>query len=730
MATRANQGTTSSPIWVGIDAGGTFTDFVVCHQARFETLKLLSTPEAPEEAILQGLEALGLLEEGLATSAPPEQDSQASAPLGQNVKILKSSDDSQDDFPAPTLFIIHGSTIATNAVLEGKGQSTAFVTNEGFEDLLHLGRQARPELYHLTPPPSARTFPHTKFFGVASRRSAEGEVLTPLTDAEIERLVAAIVETNPKGIALNLLFSYLNGEDEAALKEALAVALPEAFITASSELLPRHGEYERGVAVWLNAWLGPLVKDYLLKLCRAVPKAGCAVMQSSGITVAAEQAMERSVNLLLSGPAGGVIAADDIAQRNGLEKLLTFDMGGTSTDVSLISTHRSLTDIGAVGPYPVAVPMVNIHTIGAGGGSMVSVDAAGMLQVGPESAGAAPGPVCYGRGGEVATVTDANLALGLLVPEKFLGGRMTLNKEAALEALLRISRPMGLSVEEVAEAIIHIANEHMTQALRLMSLECGEDPREFTLCCFGGAGGLHLCALADNLGIQSAIVPAYGGVLSAFGMLLASPGREMNESIQRPLARWTEAKLNDKFEALQARGRAELLAEGVAEDALVSVRKLALRYVGQSHALEVPWTDCRQAADDFVSQHQKRHGFDLDEEIELVEVRISQSGPPPNIKRPRGYMKPVHVAHYAQTAGHGSVPVYNREGLPIGEHIQGPILIAEDTATTWVEPHWTFYRDEENCLQLFKTDAATDEGEGDDDPGGALDIPGHLITTT
>lgn len=702
MTEHARQDTKAKPIWVGIDAGGTFTDFVLFGHLRLETLKLLSTPAAPEQAILQGLEMLGVI------NASSSDTDSASA--------------NKDDH-SPLLYIIHGSTIATNAALEGKGRHTAFITNEGFEDMLHLGRQARPELYQLTPKPNARSFPNTNMFGVATRRDANGKLQTPLTDAKIKRLVLEVGEREPQGIALNLLFSYLNGREEANLAEALAKEIPDAFITTSSTLLPHHGEYERGVAVWLNAWLGPLVTDYLLRLQRVLPAGGCAVMQSSGITLAADQAANQSVNLLLSGPAGGVAAAEYIAKNHQLPKLLTFDMGGTSTDVSLIAGNLSLTDSGFIGPYPVAVPMVNIHTIGAGGGSVASLDAVGVLQVGPKSAGAVPGPACYGAGGTEPTVTDANLILGLLVPERFLGGRMALDRQAAHAAVLKLARPMGLTVEEAANAIIQIANEHMVQALKLISLECGEDPRKFKLCCFGGAGGLHLCSLADSLDIDVAIVPAYGGVLSAFGMLVSSPGRQVSESIHRPLSQWDAPKLNGRFAALEASAGEALVAEGVDETKIVSERKLALRYQGQSHSLEVVWTNCKQVATDFVARHKNIHGFHLDQAIELVEVRVSLRGPAPPIKWPRSYRKKALSKHFSQTVGYGVIPVHDRQSLPIGEHIQGPVLIAEDTATTWVAPHWEFYRDEENNLQLHRLKQIDDDGE-------IPEIPDHLIFTT
>ncbi|HIE55278.1 MAG TPA: hydantoinase/oxoprolinase family protein, partial [Chromatiaceae bacterium] len=400
-------------LFLGVDTGGTFTDFVLWGDGRLRIHKVLSTPEAPERAILQGIRELGLEAEGLR--------------------------------------LVHGSTVATNAVLEGKGVRTLFITNRGFADLLTIGRQNRAKLYELQPLPEAPPVPPELCIETAGRLSASGEWLDPLTEEDLVELREVVQRLRPRAVAVNLLFSWLDGSAE----QAIAEALPEDFfISLSSRVLPEIREYERGMATWLNAWVGPLVQGYLERLQEGVPGCRLSVMQSSGDTVAAGQAGANAVRMLLSGPAGGLVAARFVGRWAGREKLLTFDMGGTSTDVALVDGEPRLTSEGRIGRWPVAVPMVEMHTIGAGGGSIAWLDSGGMLQVGPESAGADPGPACYGRGGERPTVTDANLLLGRLLPEAFLGGGLTLDRGAAEQAMSGLAEAMNCTPGEAATGII------------------------------------------------------------------------------------------------------------------------------------------------------------------------------------------------------------------------------------------------------------------------------------
>jgi N-methylhydantoinase A len=388
---------------VGIDTGGTFTDFVCLTGGVLRVHKVLSTPRAPEQAILRGIADLGL-------------DSRA-------------------------LIVVHGSTVATNAVLEGKGVRTAFITNHGLRDLLTIGRQARRALYDLQPPPQPPPVPRELCLETGGRLGAHGEVVTPLTDADLAGLRAEVERLAPRAVAINLLFSFLDERFERAVAAAMPAGM---FVARSSAVLPEYKEYERGIATWLNASVGPLVEDYLTRLAQSLPAARVSVMQSSGDTIAAAQAGGQAVHMLLSGPAGGLAAVRRLGAAAGLDRLLSFDMGGTSTDVALIEGDIRLTGEGRIGGYPVAVPMVDMHTIGAGGGSIAYLDGGGLLRVGPASAGADPGPACYGRGGRAPTVTDANLALGRLPADGFLDGRMPLDRAAALEALAAVAQPLGL----------------------------------------------------------------------------------------------------------------------------------------------------------------------------------------------------------------------------------------------------------------------------------------------
>jgi len=634
---------------LGIDTGGTFTDFVLFAAGRLRVHKVLSTPDAPERAILQGIRELGLDPAGLR--------------------------------------IVHGSTVATNAVLEGKGARTVLVTNRGFRDLLTLGRQARERLYDLQPPRRDPPVPRELCVETGGRLDEQGRTVEPLMAEEFATLRAALAALRPEAVAVNLLFSYRDGSAE----QAIAAAAPAgAFVSLSSEVLPEIREYERGIATWLNARTAPLVAGYLQRLADGLPAARVAVMQSSGDAIEARAAGRHAVHLLLSGPAGGLAGARLVGRSAGCGRLLSFDMGGTSTDVALTDGEPRLTIEGRVGPYPVAVPMVDIHTIGAGGGSIAWLDAGGMLQVGPESAGADPGPACYGRGGTSPTVTDANLVLGRLRPEAFLGGRLVLDAAAARAALAPLARAMGRGPEEAALGVVRVANEHMARALRVISVQRGVDPRGLTLVSFGGAGGLHVCALADALGMTSALVPVHAGVLSALGMLATAPGRRLSRTRLGLLATLPAEEIAAAFAALEQEGRADLVADGVAAEDITAGRAADLRYQGQSYTLEVPWTDPAATAAEFAARHAARYGPRLDVPVELVNLRVAVRSAPPEVTldaTPTG--APAPPGHHAAIPGiDRPVPVYDRATLPAGQLIAGPAVVTERVATSWVAPGW------------------------------------------
>lgn len=651
-------------VLLGIDTGGTFTDFILYKDGKLITHKVLSTPKSPEQAILQGIKDLKL-------------DNTA-------------------------LKIVHGSTVATNALLEGKGVTTAYITNFGLADVLSIGRQTRGELYNLQPevkpPPVAKAY----CLETGGRLSATAEVIEPLTQAHLDKLLVQIKQLAPKAVAINLLFSYLDDSAEKRIAEIIPDAI---FVSRSSDVLAEYKEYERGIATWLNSYVGPLVQGYLKRLQNNAVKATISVMQSSGGTIAAEFAGQQAVHMLLSGPAGGLAAAKFMGEKIQQDRLLTFDMGGTSTDVAMINGELQLTSEGEIAGYPVAIPMVDMHTIGAGGGSIASVDAGGLLQVGPESAGADPGPACYGKGKNIATVTDANLVLGRLRANAFLGGDMVLDSDAARAAIKPIATALQLSIEEAAAGIVTIANEHMAQALRVMSVQRGVDPNDLTLVSFGGAGGLHVCALADALAMKKAMVPRYAGVLSALGMLVAPPARQLSKTFNHVLKDITGEDIEQHFTLLVQQGIEALNLEGIAEKDIVIALSLDCRYLGQSYFLNVKWNNITAVISAFQTLHAKRYGHQLELEVEVVNLRVALKAKTEEIKLPM-VSKSNNEKEKQVINLYGieqEVTVYQRDKLSCDDKIYGPALITETVSTTYLAPNWSCVMNSSGCLLLEKT---------------------------
>jgi N-methylhydantoinase A/oxoprolinase/acetone carboxylase beta subunit len=550
---------------IGVDTGGTFTDFVFWDGKRLRTLKLPSTPEDPSKAILAGLE-----------------------PAGE---------------------VIHGSTVATNALLERKGSKLAFVTTEGFEDLLEIGRQNRPSLYDWSATRPEPLAPRELRFGLPDRMLAGGTVEKPLTAEAADRLAAQVKAAGAESAAVCLLHSYANPAHERLAGERLRAAGLQ--VSLSSEILPEYREYERASTTAVNAYVAPLMGRYLEELGN---KAGARVrvFQSSGSVISAAAAGAQAVHTVLSGPAGGLIGAVGAAKAAGFERIISFDMGGTSTDVALYDGALPFTNEMELGGCPIRVSMLDIHSVGAGGGSIAYFDSGGALRVGPRSAGAAPGPVCYGTGEEI-TVTDANVLLGRIDPERFLGGAMRLDVERARSRMEGMAAKAGSSAAELARAIVEVANSNMERAIRRISVERGRDPRDFTLVSFGGAGAQHACELADRLEIRTVLAPAQAGVLSALGMLSAAAGREFSSSA---LGRDAEAVFAD----LEQRALAEMAEEGF-EDVVLE-RHCDLRYAGQSYELRLPWRERR----DFEAHHRRAYGYaHQGRAIELVTARIAAS---------------------------------------------------------------------------------------------------------
>lgn len=662
---------------LGVDTGGTFTDFVLLTPQGLRIHKVLSTPDAPERAILQGIRELGL----------------------------------EDAVTRGELRITHGSTVATNAALENKGVRTMFVTNRGFRDLLTIGRQTRRELYNLTPKLPPVPVPVELCLETGGRLSAQGEIIDPLSDDDIEQLVTQVRELAPQAAAINLLFSFLDTTSEERIADALA---PYCYVSRSSAVLPVAGEYERGIATWLNACLGPLVSSYLQRLQQSTAPCHVAVMQSTGGTMAAEQAGTYAVNMLLSGPAGGLAGAAFMGTRQTGDihntRLLTFDMGGTSTDVSLIHGQIQLTQEGSIGPWPVAVPQVDMHTIGAGGGSIARRDPGGLLQVGPQSAGAQPGPACYGQGGRQPTVTDANAFLGKLHPDYFLGGEMALDQQAAKEVISNLAEDLNLPPEAAAQGILDIANEHMARALRVISIQRGHSLDDFTLCCFGGAGGLHVCDLADILKMRHAMVPIHGGVLSAFGMLAALKSRQLTHALITPLTRLTADDIQSAAAELICQGKNALTAEGVGEDQIQAHTHLQLRYLGQTYTLDIPWHGAVEKAEEhFHHRHEQRYGHRLDQPVELANICVALQAPQQSIDlppAPAGETSLPSARSRLYLSGYWiECDIYDRAQLRADQEIQGPALIVEQVSTTLVGIDWHARVDQWGNLLLEKCPA-------------------------
>ena len=655
----------STLLQLGIDTGGTFTDFVLFDGQSLRVHKVLSTPQAPEQAILQGMREMGV-----------------------------STD---------RLQVVHGSTVATNAVLEHKGVRTVYITNRGLGDVLTIGRQARRELYNLQPEPPRPPVPRDMCLEVSARMGADGKRVCDFSPQDKDTLLAALGEIRPDAVAINLLFSFLDDSDERAIEACLPDSL---FVSRSSEVLPEYREYERGIATWLNAWTGPLVAGYLQRLVQELSPAPVAVMQSSGGTVSAGRAGRKAVQLLLSGPAGGLTGARFIGQQAGQHRLMTFDMGGTSTDVALIDGDIQLTSEGRIGPWPVAVPMVDMHTIGAGGGSIASIDSGGLLRVGPESAGALPGPACYGQGGQAATVTDANLVLGRLQPDAFLGGGMSLDLAAATDAVGRIAAQLQVDMEAAALGIVALANEHMAQALRVISVQRGVDPRQYVLLSFGGAGGLHACALAEALGMSRVLVPVHAGVLSALGMLAAARSRQLSRTMTGLLEDFQEDSLAQQLQRLAVSGTGQLLEEGIKAHDIDTDFSLDLRYHGQSYTLNLPWEGIAATGAAFHAAHERRYGHRLSTPVEIVNLRCGLYSRPPDIRLPKiqGGDSAAAVPSQTVMAGQaGTVPVWSRAGLHAGQEIAGPALVTETVATTWLPDGWSCKVDPAGNLLLART---------------------------
>ena len=650
---------------IGVDVGGTFTDFVVVEGARLRILKLPSTLAAPERAVRQGLRSVGL--------------DRAAA-------------------------VVHGSTIATNALLERKGARTLLVTTAGFRDVLEIGRQHRPELYALEPRRPEPLVPRRLRLEVEERVGADGSVVRPLQHGSLARLEAAVRRLRPESAAVCLLFSFLRPSHERAVRAALRRAGLRS-VSISSEVLPEHREYERTSTTVADAYVAPVLSRYLRRLERNLP-GPLWIVQSNGGVLLSREAARWPVHTLLSGPAAGVVGARHVARASGFTDIVTLDMGGTSTDVAICPGEPLRTTHSTVAGLPVAIPMTDIHTVGAGGGSIAYLDEAGALRVGPRSAGADPGPACYARGGREPTVTDANLVLGRLVPEAALAATVRLDPDLAAQAIDRLvpgGRASPAARLEAASAVIAVANAHMQRALRVITLERGFDPREFALVAFGGAGPLHACALAERLGMETVLVPRYPGVLSALGALAGAHTREYAQTLLRPAAGLTATRLEAVFAPLQAAARRDL-ADGPPP---MLRRLLDLRYVGQSYELTVPLGrgGLAGALRHFHRLHHRRYAHSRPAapvEVVVARLRATVSQPALPASRPGAECStpgpetcPVVVEGRRVEAR-----VFDRETLSRDFSLRGPAIVLQPDATSWVPPGWRGVVDAPGALVL------------------------------
>ena len=653
----------SANLAVAVDTGGTFTDCVWLERGELRILKVFSTPRDPSQAIADALHEI----------APVKSD----------------------------LTLLHGTTVGTNTLLERKGARVALVTTKGFEDVIEIGRQARPKLYDFFFDRIAPLVNADLRFGVDERTAPNGTILREPTESELSRLVDAIRAANPEAVAVSLLFSFANPHNEQRIARSVAeLKLP---VSLSHVILPEFREYERTSTVTVNAYLQPVMESYLDRLRERVIQQGSGrifVMQSSGGITALTSAAAQPVRTVLSGPAGGVVGAAATARSSGFERIISFDMGGTSTDVSLVDGVPRAASEGEVAGLPLRVPMLDIHTVGAGGGSLARFDAAGALRVGPESAGADPGPICYGRG-EQPTVTDANLLLGRIRPENFLGGSFQLDLERTrrmTSAWLR-GQITKLSLERFAEGVVRVVNATMEKAIRVVSIERGYDPREFTLVAFGGAGGLHACELAIGLGIPRVIVPALPGALSAYGILVSDIVKDYSRTVLRKVSSAKELEsmnLAGEFAALEEAAQDDFQREDWHEPRrLRFIRSLDLRYRGQGFELNVPFarTDAQSLLNAFHSEHQRRYGYSHpDRAIEIVTVRVRATLPAlvkSTFKRQQQRSVKRAKAKHARIIIRGKVTraeLRERAELRPNRTYRGPAVITEYSATTIVLP--------------------------------------------
>ena len=652
---------------LGVDVGGTFTDLVALGGGRLITAKVPSTPRDQSEGVMNAIET---------------SEVEAGAVVA----------------------LAHGMTVATNALLERRGARTALVTTEGFRDVLEIARQNRPSLYDLAQDRPPALVPRGLRFTIKERMGPDG-VLAALDEASLNETVSAVREAEVDAVAVCLLFTFAHPEHEQRVGEALREALPDVHVSLSSEVLPEFREYERFSTTTADAYLAPKLAAYLGNLGGKVTGADMPsplIMQSSGGVAGIDDAIDDSAGCVLSGPAGGVVGAAYVGSLGGYTDLLTFDMGGTSTDVApILSGEAQTTTETVVAGVPIKLPMVDVHTVSAGGGSIAWADAGGALRVGPHSAGADPGPAAYGTGGEEPAVTDANLYLGYLDDGTQLGGEVVLQRELSEKALAALGEELGLAAEEVALGVVRVANAEMTRALRIISVERGLDPRDFALLAFGGAGGMHACALAEELGMQTVLVPRAGGVLSALGLAISDVRRDYVSPYLSPLDEVDAGEFEKRFARMESMAEKDLDDPG-------HTRRADLRYRGQSFELTVEADSLEKLEDRFHAAHERRYGYRMEEEaVELVNLRLvsTVAVEKPELDEPEPADEVTAGVREANFDGEWvEVPVLDRDNMGQGSEVEGPAIVEFRESTCVVRPGWSGKVDAIGTLVLEKRD--------------------------
>jgi N-methylhydantoinase A len=667
---------------IGIDVGGTFTDIVLIDDKgkRIHYAKVLTVPKNPAQGVLNGIE-----------------------------KILRIANATMADLD----YMVHGhgTTIGTNALIERKGAKTGLITTAGFRDVLEIARIERPDegLYDLTVDLPEPLVPRYLRVEVDERVGSKGEVIRALDEESVARAVNFLKEQRVETIAVCLLFSFLNPKHEQRVKEIAREIFPEAFVSISSDISPEFREFERASTTVINAYLQPIVERYIRNLIAMLnEKYGqveVRIMQASGGAMSAEAARDHAVNIVNSGPAGGAVAGAFIGSLIGDEYLMTVDMGGTSFDIGLIIDGvPRVSSEGKFEGYPVKIPAVDVHALGAGGGSIAWIDKGGALNVGPKSAAADPGPACYGLGGELPVVTDANLVLGRLNADYFLGGEMKLYPDKARAAIEKhIARPMKMSIEDAAYGIVRVVNANMVKGMAGSSIQKGYDPREFTLVAFGGAGPLHACELAKDLGMSKVVIPLYPGALSAFGLVTSDIRHDYVQTVAKPAASVDPNALLRAYLGMEEQARAQLRAEKIAEKDVAIQWTADLRYAGQAYELNVPVPrnsqltrkDIDAMVTRFHALHQKVYAYSSrDEPVDVINVRLVGIGHVADVKLPhrqRGTASPRTALKgkrpvYFEGRGFINVPVYERDLLKPGNVVKGPCMIEEIISSTVVIP--------------------------------------------